>query len=175
MLVDFSSEMTCSATIESARIFDMTDRFVARSLLSTARAARAHHSLRLRRTEASKSFYPVFYVWDVVPEIAARLGETVFMQGERSDAVRQASGADLRAWALECLTHSGSMLAALRDRSDPFAVLCADPVNGNPVFVALDRLFPDVRDSVTRRLEKTSQARGFPPRAFWVPELNGCR
>jgi hypothetical protein len=163
---------------EAARLHGLGDRFLARALLSLARGARSLHSADLARPPLDRSRYPVFMVWEVAPEIAARLGETSFEPLERKADLSAADGAALREWAWYCVTRSPSLAskADARVRAyDPWDMLRHDVANGNPMMIALDRLYPPPEgpisslDPPARHVYMARMSRGLLPAAVWSP------
>jgi hypothetical protein len=165
------------------RIYALTDRFLGRALLALCREARRMHPGALARAPTSGSDLGVFLVWDIGPEIAARLGETVFHPQERRDTVRLASIADLRHWAWLCLTHTGPFVGEMDSvpmAGDSWNVIRRDVADGNPVFIALDRLarpvtFDTHGDPAAARVATARLSRGLAPALSWMPNTNSPR
>ena len=170
--------MSAAAENPSARMHGMSDRFLARAIVKMCRSARELHGPFLRKEPESLPSYPAVLAWDVGPEISARLGEREFLLLERSCGVRSASASDLRAMAWVALTRSPGARAMDKGVgvADPWNLMRKNVGDGNPLFIALDRLSPpegfDVRkDPAAARVVQTCVARGIEPRLCWHPEM----
>nr|WP_250808036.1 hypothetical protein [Neorhizobium tomejilense] len=157
------------------RLHILPDRFLARALLGLCRKARNVHAV-LAKTPRTGSDHGVFLVWDIGPEIAARLGETEFSHQERRSVVRSASVGDLRSWTWNALERTAPLPHSSHDGSDPWNVLRTDVADGNPLFIALDRLSPPhtfdaFADPASARVATAFLARGLPPVLSWRPDV----
>lgn len=163
---------------EVTRLFHLSDRFLGRAIIGTARTARsfredgfAHHAVPLQLRHAAA------LVWDIGPEIARRLGETDIRPGEIRTQVRAASDGDLRHWTWRCLQRTATIfIAPDSDHGgsfDAWKLLLNDPSNGNPLFVALDRLAPpeNTQDDICARyIAARDRSRGWGNgRTMWAP------
>ncbi|MCS4089846.1 hypothetical protein [Rhizobium sp. BK176] len=164
------------------RLYHLSDRFLARAIVGTARSARsvrqdgfAHHSVTRELRHAAA------LVWDIAPEIARRLGESDIRAGEIRQQVRRVSDADLRFWTWTCLqkTASAFVAAANGDRHEAWKLLLHDPSEGNPLFIALDRLSPPENahdDICARYIAARDRGRGWDNgRTMWTPSSDGNR
>jgi hypothetical protein len=136
---------------EMERLHGLEDRFLARALVALARNSRADHPAELRGGEGRWHRFPVFFAWSLVPEIAARLGEKVFQPGERRAQVDEAPHRQLREWAYNCLERSPPLPRGRTTPTTPYTAweaLRSNPADGNPVFIALDRLAPVTLDDI---------------------------
>ncbi|MBY3432915.1 hypothetical protein HFN89_01825 [Rhizobium laguerreae] len=161
---------------ELDRLFFLPDRWLARELLSHARAARdIGHDIFGR--DAKLERYQAELMWDVIPEIACRLGESHFLRGERGGDVRTLTNAELRERACEQL-HARPLLVAfgskLHRRVNVYGLLTRNPSVGNPVIFALDRFAPADRaklDWPSRAIWSAFAARGTDGIYEWSPVL----
>jgi hypothetical protein len=164
------------------RLFHLSDRFLARTIIGTARSARsvrqdglAHHSVSRELRHAAA------LVWDIAPEIARRLGESDIRAGEIRQQVKRATDADLRFWTWTCLqkTASSFVASANGDRHEAWKLLLHDPSEGNPLFIALDRLAPPENahdDMCARYIAARDRGRGWDTgRTMWTPSSDGNR
>jgi hypothetical protein len=163
---------------ELARLFDLPDRWLARELLSHARAARdigrEIFGFEVKRHDR----YQSELVWDIIPEIAARLGETSFFPGERGGEAKRASDAELRHMACEQL-YSRPLLLAFSARPhrglNVYALLTNWPSAGNPVVFALDRFAPADRadpDWAARAVNQVARSIGYGDDVMeWHPDF----
>lgn len=156
---------------EVQRIFDLNDRWLAAELVRTARKV--------------KSLDPDHYgkpgtighdlVTNVIPEIAARLGETKFNAGERGKGVKGMEDWELRLRAGACLEGAEFTTAGrTEDRPGPVELLLHEPANGNPVAIALDRVAPanDADDDYcATSVREVSRYRGLSEISMWVPDM----
>ncbi|MBY3157234.1 hypothetical protein HFO56_33455 [Rhizobium laguerreae] len=162
---------------ELDRLFSLPDRWLARELLSHARAARdIGHDIFGRDTKLENR-YQAELVWDVVPEIAYRLGENNFLKGERGGDIRGLTNAQLRERATEQL-HAQPLLVAFASKlhrdMNVYRLLTRHPTVGNPVLFALDRFAPADRtnpDWASRAIWSSFAARGIDDIFEWNPEL----
>jgi hypothetical protein len=164
------------------RLFHLSDRFLARAIVGTARSARsvrkdgfAHHSVPRELRHAAA------LVLDIAPEIARRLGESDIRPGEIRPQVRRVSDADLRFWTWTCLqkTACGFVASANGDRHEAWNLLLHDPSEGNPLFIALDRMAPpeNAREDICARyIAARDRGRGWENgRTMWTPSCEGNR
>ena len=152
MLTEALNDQINATSRTMERLFHLSDRFLARELLRLAREARtmvqAHdHHMR----DPFGITYDVSFLWHVIPEIAARLGETAFEANERAtgDAVGRCGG-DIRGWASSYLHNVGLGRRYGYDQKpvpNACLILTHDCCNGNPVAMAIDRIQTPDRDS----------------------------
>ena len=123
------------------------------------------------------STYEKTFVWDVVPEVAARLGETKFQPNERRAEIRGCSDVELRDWVGHCLKNMGTLREAWLDEEtqvNPWLVLTHSIPNGNPVLFAMDRVSPpnnDSQDWGAVHVREIARVRGFGAVSAWSPML----
>lgn len=165
---------------EMRRLYALPDRFLGRAILDYARAARAKYPEDLGAGGHERRGYALAFFWDVVPEVARRLGESRFLPQERVSAdVVAASGSELRDWVHYCLGCTGRRprVADPGDVGlDPWDVLLHEPANGNPVAMAVDRISPvcapNRGDGLSSAISEVSGHRGFePPHLMWEPGM----
>ncbi|MCV9963778.1 hypothetical protein OIU34_18030 [Pararhizobium sp. BT-229] len=168
---------------EVERLFYLSDRFLGRAIIGAARAARsirgdgfAHHRVPRELRHAAA------LVWDIGPEIARRLGETDIRPAEIRPQVRAVSDANLRFWTWRCFQKTTIAFlepAADTGRHSAWKLLLNDPSDGNPLFVALDRLAPpqNAQDDICARyIAARDRIRGSGDgRAMWSPGGQGER
>jgi hypothetical protein len=116
-------------------------------------------------------------MWDYIPEIAANLGETQFMTGERSSRVRGMTADVLRERTCDQLYHQ-PLLVAFAGKVfrgvNVYNLLTNNPSSGNPVVFALDRFAPaDILepDWAARRICDFYASRGLDDVYAWQPDL----
>jgi hypothetical protein len=117
-------------------------------------------------------------LFEVIPEIAARLGETAFLQGERSDRVRGMDGRELRLFLSAVLKRDPvicQILAAYPLRGcNSYSIIANDASNGNPVVFGIDRFAePDIEnlDRLAWEVYIVSGNRGHDCAFGWRPEF----
>jgi hypothetical protein len=185
-MVDFSKMMTkdqmdrwARQDREVERLFELPDRWLARELLSLARAARyighdvfGHETPKVDRYQSE-------LVWDIVPEVAARLGETSFHKHERSAFIRGVSDHELRLRAANQVDYQ-TLLVMFAQRLhrgiNVYNLLTRPPVKGNPVFIGLDRFAPADRvapDWAAKTINANLAARGVDGVFSWCPDPEG--
>jgi hypothetical protein len=140
-----------------ARFHGLPDRFMARELMRLCRQVRAMAiAVDPQLADPSWCTYRATMLWSACPEVAARLGETVFEPGERADRyLRHEDNTTLRHSIGNYLKHSElSRIPKLFDRQDPnreapdpVDMLDNDVANGNPLAIALDRACPPGEDA----------------------------
>ena len=144
---------------ETFRLFSLPDRFLARALLDISRDVR-----QMRNGDPSDRAVwleeTAMVLFDLVPEIAHRLGETSFSSVERLNTdLKAGSIAELRHYAVWVLNH-GSINRLPYDpltksyRADHpdrpclgVDLLARDAANGNVLAIAIDRLCPPQLDA----------------------------
>lgn len=164
---------------EIGRLYALGDRWLAEEILKHARLVRQIYPDRLGQdAHVNRSSYSTAYVWNVVPEIAARLGATHFLAGERSEEFRMLSSDALRDWVGGAMPWVGSLPMAQKDLVrgfHPWDLLTTEFVNGNPVVFALDRVAPpsdESKDWCARHMREIARNRGFEPVSGWHPWFN---
>lgn len=167
---------------EIARLFCLSNRFLARALIGHARDARVWHPDFLALGAGPGTRNVSTLVWDIIPEISHRLGEGTMLSGERSLRVRGMSNGEFRIYAGQLIMSCANIILddwkRVRNHQaiDPLEVLTHDVANGNPVAFALDRVAParssDQKDPLSCYTREISENRGFqPPFLMWTPEM----
>jgi hypothetical protein len=179
--IELSPELKAAIAAERSEVMRMwclPDRFLAEDLLRKVRWVREAYPTYFHREPGAMGTYTTSFVWELVPEIAYRLGARSFSPQERTRSdVRAADGIRLRHW----LGHSLNGMPEIAETWDyseaganPWHVLTRECQNGNPVVFALDRIAPPLDDSddlSARLLREVSWHRGFEPISAWSPEL----
>jgi hypothetical protein len=152
---------------EIRRQYALPDRFLAEELLRLAREVRdAHPDLMPQSAEPASRYF-----WDVIPEIARRLGASKFRSNERcAQAVVQKTDEELRKYTGYMLKELPNHLRVHRFDSS----LLHEPINGNPVCLALDRLAPPQSidsDPIAKSTAGPALSRGVPFSGVWTPAL----
>lgn len=180
-MVDFNKLLSpelrakiASETAEIQRMWGLPDRFLAADLLRKARAARDLYPEHFARGEYDT--YSTSLVWDVVPEVAYRMGATDVRRDERRADVRACDVDELREWLGNCLNWA-PLIREAHDAAgaDPWLMLARSPQQGNPVLFALDRICaPDMdsKDRGARLVREISRVRGFEETSAWHPGLD---
>lgn len=181
-MVDFrkfmSPEQIARSDAERAeilRMWSLPDRFLAADLLRKVRVAR--NAYPVLNMDYRGSTYETTFAWDVVPEVAARLGAAEFLPNERKSEVRQCSDKELRDWVGLSLKHMGMIREAWLERDDranPWLMLTHSLPNGNPVAFAMDRVCPptlESRDWSAVHVREVARHRGFDGVSAWSPML----
>ena len=155
-----------STRIEIQRLYNLPDRWLASEILKLARAAQKE--LLADGFLPRDCVYDASFAWQVLPELAKRLGATQFNQDERLDrSICGLSDSAFRFHAGYFILNSGTK--AIRD-----SILSHEPANGNPVVFALDRIaFPEEEDPIAVRLKEIAHARCVPFTGMWSPEFMG--
>jgi hypothetical protein len=168
--------------LEISRLFSLSNRFLARALIRHTRDARTRHAAFLALDAGPGNRATSTLAWDIIPEIAYRLGEQSHIAGERGSAVRGMSNERFRIYAGHYIMNCTNVLfndgKRIRDCNDidPLEILTHDVANGNPVAFGLDRVSParsfDQDDALSRYTKEISENRGFdPPYLMWTPEM----
>jgi hypothetical protein len=164
-----------------ASVHAMDNLALGQEIMRLAHEARRLYPEQLHRGERHRDTYTTSLFWDVAPEVARRLGVTVFGQTIRDD-VRKATDQELRNWVGSCI---GGTPWSPRTGKDaevgaplcPWQLLKHEAVNGNPLAIGVDRLHPateyDRNDILSRAMNEVSSARGFEPALLmWNPEMD---
>jgi len=164
--------------VEMERIYRLSDRWLAEELLRLARRAREEHPDKLACPDVMT--YEASFVWDLVPEVAKRLGASTFRREEARDwQMRDADVVELREIAGVFLLNSslGRWIDHKAEKPSAVELLGHEVANGNPVAMALDRMCQapargnDRDDYVARQVREVSRRRGFEETAEWSPVL----
>lgn len=156
---------------ESERLYGLTNRWLGDALLQLSRVARCHaHHLK-----PSQRVYDNTFIWQVVPEIAKRLGVRRFLPSERTDReITQMSDGELREMAMLCI---GNISLSRYWQLPGWSQLLKEPADGNGVVFAVDRLSPgslERPDSIVRRLQEVAHNRGVQYDGVWTPGMRKC-
>lgn len=151
MALDFSRLLPpeVAARLERSRIrverlYALPDRWLGREIAGMARRVRASVP-ELASPAAEGDGYSKHMLWDVVPEIARRLGEPLLPNESADVGLRTAGEIELRRDVSTIMSNVSSvrlMQLVPEDLQDDLHMLLLDAVNGNPVAVALDRVAP---------------------------------
>lgn len=159
---------------EASRLHALPDRWLANEVLKLARTVRA--AIPAGRDDG----YNALLLWDVMPEIARRLGGRIDANEVLDHEVRTCPPERLREIAAQCHQNLGRSYLKDAERTDadlcPVSFLTREAANGNPVAIALDRAAPpgpDAKDSLARHLSRISARRGHPATQAWHPALQG--
>jgi hypothetical protein len=167
---------------EVERIYRLTDRFLGRHLLKLARQAQQENPQYLG-TPDHLTYAPTF-IWEVVAEIAKRLGEAPNRNEARDRRVQTATPRQLRELAGTFLKNSDLAYGLEHrgwDKENPekvFAIklFMREPVHGNPVAFALDRIcepapaHDDRRDYIARSIREAGRYVDGVQVDRWSPE-----
>lgn len=183
-MVDFRKWMSPEARersdaekAELLRLWELPDRFLAEDLLRKVRAARSMYPHKFALHPEGWSTYETTFVWDVVPEVAARLGAVDFQPNERKSEVRGCSDEELRDWVGLSLKCMGMIREAWIDKVplvNPWLILSHSIPNGNPVLFGLDRVCPPTLESLdwgAVHVREIARNRGFGEVSAWSPML----
>ncbi|MBY3432559.1 hypothetical protein HFN89_00030 [Rhizobium laguerreae] len=167
-------EMQEARHSEIERLYSLPDRWLARELVNLSR-----HVVRTVPTRCPPGSSTAALLLEAVPEIAARLGETTFLQGERSDRVSNMTGQELRGFLALVLKRDRSVCHILDHFPlrgyNPYSILLNDASNGNPAAFGMDRIaLPDSEnlDRLAWEVYIVSGNRGHGCEFAWRPELN---
>lgn len=167
-----------SARIEELYGFDNLS--LGQELLRLALEARQLYPDRLAQPEEGHTTYTTALFWEVVPEVAKRLGVTNFGPKVR-DQISNATDYELRNWVGQCISNAGwSPITGHHDTMGqplcPWELLTHEACNGNPLAIAMERLAPvteyDREDVLCRSIHEISRARGFVDMFAWEPAMN---
>jgi hypothetical protein len=187
MAVDFERLMSQEAKARLKEIkerindiFSLSDTELGECLLKLSRQVRDDLPERFGKPELSAG-YNAYLVWDLIPELAYRLGCRSFHDGERADwQIRNVTSEQLRNFASTVLFHTSSLstsvgytkAAALGSSPCPWDIIKYSIPNGNPVAIALDRVAPpdsDSLDEIAKHIREISSVRGMPAQSAWSP------
>ena len=151
---------------EAARLYGLTNAWLAAALLAAARQAQAASP----DLDPSEPTYESRLIWGIVPELARRLGVVKLTTKEIDWEIRELSNYQLR-------LRAGYTIKNIACSARPgWRTLTRDMGNGNGVVYAIDRLCPgrmgDREDPVVRSLTELSLCRGRPYAGIWTPALN---
>ena len=151
---------------EVARLYSLTDTWLASAILVIARKGQA--STPEHRPDDCPT-YNSRLIWGIVPEIARRLGVIKMTTNEIDWEIRELSDYALR-------VRTGYTLANIGYSTLPgWDQLGRDVIHGNAIAFAVDRICPgrigDRDDPITKRLEEIAACRGSVFTGVWTPEI----
>lgn len=166
-------------TRELERLYRLPDRWLGEELLKLARRAREENPKLLGQYEARS--YSDSFVWEVVPEVARRLGAKLSPNESQSHEFRALHATRLRQVVGTYLQNTSlryGLQAPLPygDRVPAIEILEHEFVNGNPVAFAMDRLADpapegqDRDDWLARHLREVGRYVGLTPVDRWSPD-----
>lgn len=128
--------------VECQRIVALDDGDLAAEIVRLARQARALHPDELRRGDVYQDTYTTALFYDVIPEIARRLGGVEGLEDEVRDEIATLSDEQLREWAVDTLARTSLVPRNPTEGVvDPWEVLRDEVGTGfNPVLAAVDRI-----------------------------------
>lgn len=164
---------------EIHRLYLLSDTALAIELLTMARTVRSAHPEDLSR---DRYCYDTHLVWDLVPEIARRLGieKTEFLPGEWQDnEFPQLENPKLRNVVALYIANINSYRFHEKDSTsvDPWKILTQAPIDGNPLAFAMERICPvdtvdeSVQaDELAKRISEVQKYRGNDGVRVWQPD-----
>ncbi|MCS4088820.1 hypothetical protein [Rhizobium sp. BK176] len=169
-----SREMQEAKHSEIERLYGLPDRWLARELVTLSR-----HVVRTVPGRCMPGSSTAALLFEAIPEIAARLGETTFLQGERSNRVRQMDGRELREFLSAAIKRDPVIWQILDDYPvrgcNAYSIIANDASNGNPVVFGIDRFAePDIEnlDRLAWEVYIVSGNRGHDCAFGWRPEFS---
>ena len=166
LLSEQSREKIRTTRVEVARLYALPNRWLAAEILRLARAAQK--DLRAEGFSPGDCVYDAAFAWNVLPELAKRLGATQFNQDERLD--RSICGLSDSAFRF----HAGYFIFNSSTNAIRNSILSREVANGNPVVFALDRVaVPEQGDPIAVRLREIAHVRSVPFAGTWSPEFMG--
>ncbi len=165
---------------EMVRIHGLTDRFLGQYVLDLARKMRTENPELIGGTGRWQG-YESWISWDVIPEIARRLGVTTLGKNEGTDAMLiEAERPQLRRTLGVALLESNFFSGLDDPDSAPACQLASRCVTrGNPFVIALDRAAPPAEnrherfDFLAMRMRSHLAAQGGSRRSTWSPDMVG--
>lgn len=158
---------------EIRRLHALPDRFLAEELLRLCRGIR-----KALPSRDGRDGYNGAVLWDVVPEVAYRLGARLELNESTEFDLKRAVGQDFRDYVAICMVNVARSYMSEAETDgvrDPLDILFHDAANGNPVAMALDRLVPPTphsTDRFARTVREVSRNRGMEETGVWSPALN---
>lgn len=159
---------------EMLRLNGLPDRWLARELMTITRAAR-HVGGHILSPQNDVDLRLRSLLWDVIPEVAFRLGETEFLPGERSHAVSGLTDTNLRTYSADLLSDRPYLVAFARRPwrgMNVYAFITRPAHDGNPVVIGLDRFAdpdPDFPDKAAASINRRFEAEGIEGVWTWSP------
>lgn len=142
---------------ELVRLCGLDSPWLARALLRMVRALRVTQNTLMTEETKWQRLY-----WQLIPELAWRLGHPVVRIGERSDFMIPT----LSDQALRDLTIETWRVCVASKDCPTEHLFFRDEIAGNPLIIALDRLCPPPHDDdpLAKTLRRTATRRGNPCR-----------
>lgn len=113
--------------------------------------------------------------WEIIPELAHRLGVTQLANGELSSCLRGLDVFDLRLVVTQAL--NGLPKVPEYDRPEHWSLITRDVCAGNIVAIALDRVAPPsiAGDWISASIDRVCNDLGIQTRLTWEPQLASLR
>ncbi len=161
-----------------ARLHGLSDRSLGTELLDIARVARIDRPDCSDPADTNASADCVI-LWQVVPEIARRLGAGPPTPDEAAVEYLPLSNMEFRAGVTWVIANRSFRYSIDHEVDTPSAaeLLARRIIDGNPLAIGLDRVAPvpieeaDTADYIARKIFALSVSLGLPPRTTWSPEL----
>lgn len=157
------------------RLYLLADRWLAAELLRLARSIR--NSTKYSSRSGDTDTYNSVLLWDVIPEVAHRLGAPLDLNESADQGIRRLESEMFRDFVATCLGNvATSYMAEAKTGKllEPVSVLFHSVPNGNPIAFALDRLVPPsptCLDRLASEIRNVSVARGLEEQAAWTPSM----
>ncbi len=171
---------------DTLRLYHLKDLWLSSALLQLSRAAR--NALPELSSDPDRQTYNTTLLWEIVPTLARSLAPNMKLEsGERvSIELANLSPTEKRDHLYHYLKNTNLEIYGYSNRlGDEFVsqkralrMLGRDMANGNPICLAIDRLYPPVNtdDSLSRAMASISRARGHDPiQLSWSPEFQTMR
>lgn len=151
---------------EAQRLYGLGNAWLAATLLAAAREAQAASPERA----PGECTYDARLIWEIVPELARRLGVVKLTTNEIDWEIRELSDYELR-------VRAGHTLKNISYSTAPgWRLLTRDIAHGNAIVYAVDRLCPgrmgDREDPIVRNLTELAACRCRPYSGVWTPEIS---
>jgi hypothetical protein len=176
--LNLSPELRARVEAESReieRLFGLEDRWLAAELLRLARTIRERTQYGARSGEHDT--YNSALLWDVIPEVAYRLGGRLMLNEATDYDLKVAQGVDFRNHVAIYLKNVATCYFRDADRGEqlePVAILFREAWNGNPIVMALDRITPpdlEAADILAQDMVSMARTRGHVPTGRWHPSM----
>ena len=114
-------------------------------------------------------------IWEIIPELAHRLGTPHIVIGEASSCLRGLDAFDLRLVVTQAL--NGLPKAPEYDCHENWSLITRDVCSGNIVAIALDRVAPPsiAGDWISASIDRVCNDLGIQARLAWEPQLAALR
>lgn len=160
---------------EIGRLFALEDRWLAAELLRLVRTIRERTQYSTRHGD--QDTYNSSLLWDVIPEVAYRLGGRLMLNESTDFDLKTAQGVDFRNHVAIYLNNVATSYFRGADHGEqlnPVAILFRCTWNGNPIAMALDRIAPpelDAADLLAKDMVSMATTRGHAPTGCWHPSM----